>query len=177
MVDISDNQILKQLKSKLATLLEEDRKAAVEKEKRDLLIKKTTVAIEVFSESEDNTYIIDLSKEVNDKGNIDKELNSFDYSKGKTWKDKIKNYMIYTGKAVTISELVGEFKKHEPNYTEPQINGAMNNAVQAMFRKGVLKVYTPPVKMKGYYYANPLWFDGEALKEEHIPDFKKKLVW
>jgi len=187
MSDLNEKQILKQLKEKLTTLLEQESKAEIERERRTTLIQKARLAIDLFSDSTTGTedvfdMNINFSKfNLNSAGSVQREteinLNGFDYTKGKTWKDKIKNYLTYTNKPATISELVNEFKKHEPNYTQERINGAMNNGIHAMLKKGTLKIYTPPVKMKGYYYANPTWFDGEVLKEEHIPDFKKKLVW
>ena len=76
-----------------------------------------------------------------------------------------------------ISNIVKEIKKYHPEYSEDRINGAINNTVSGMMKKGLLKVYTPPIKMKGFFYANPLWFEGDKLKDEYVPDLNEKLKW
>lgn len=102
---------------------------------------------------------------------------AFHYPADKTWEERIKAYMKYKNVPLKISHLLEEFKKYEPDYSISQLKGALNNTIQSMNKKEALKIYNPPRKEKGFYYGNPLWFEGDKLKEEHIPNTNKKSIW
>jgi|GEM_PF-5797674 len=170
--EITDSLILKELKERLSKLLSEERKAIKEKEIRDISIQKTKIAIEAFTDASE----IEIVKE-----GFNRELNNnndeFEYPKNKTWQEKIKAFLKYKNKVVTISEIVEGMLPHEPEYTSEKIHAAISNMVSTMLKKELLKVHKPKTKMKGYYYGNPLWFEGEELKQEYEPNMEQKLIW
>ncbi|NNV55004.1 hypothetical protein [Limnovirga soli] len=169
---ISDSQILKELKLRLAKLLEEEKNALIEKEIRDISIQKIKIGIEAFTQ----LGAPDLSIIKNQ--NSAESITSFSYPKDKTWQDKIKAFMKYKNTVVTISQIVDGIKEYEPAYTTEKLHAAISNIVSTMVKNNLITAYKPKeFKMKGYYYGHPLWFVDGELKNEHVPDWDKKLSW
>ena len=163
--------ILKELKERLSKLLIEERKAIKEKEIRDVSINKTKIAIEAFSD-EGELGVINEGFIAGENMN-----NIFEYPKDKTWQEKIKAFMKFKNKVVTISQIVEGMQPFETDYTSDRLHGAVSNMVSTMVKAGLIKTYKPKTKMKGYFYGNPLWFDGEDLKQEYAPNLEQKLIW
>jgi len=169
--NLTDTQILKELNLRLSKLLEEEKVATKEKEIRDVSIQKTKMAIEAFSNS------VTPEEVIPEKLGTTTIETEFEYPKDKTWQDKIKAFMKFKNKGVTVAQIVEGLKPYEPEYSQEKLYGAISNIVSTMVKKDIVKIYKPPVKMKGYFYGNPLWFEGEDLKQEYVPDFKEKLLW
>ncbi|MBS1744626.1 MAG: hypothetical protein JST21_00505 [Bacteroidetes bacterium] len=168
---LSDGQILKELKSRLSKLLEEEKAALKEKEIRDASIQKTKIAIEAFSNA-DTIEILETPQLQQAKEEIE-----FVYPKDKTWQERIKAYMKFRDKVLTIAQIVEGVKEYETEYTEDKLHAAISNIVSTMVKNHLVRTYKPAIRMKGYYYGNPLWFENDELKEEYKPDLKEKLMW
>ena len=170
--------ILVDFKKEYSVLQEEAIKAEIKKKARDqrmYLLKNAIEAIEGLSnpkvkEEEVEEQNVVITESINDS-------EAFHYPADKTWEERIKAYLKYKNVPLKVSHLMEEFTKHEPGYSITQLKGALNNTIQSMNKKDALKIYTPPRKEKGFYYGNPLWFEGEKLKEEHIPNTNKKSIW
>ena len=104
-------------------------------------------------------------------------INAFVYDMSETWEERIKSYFKYRSVVLTISDIVDGLKPYHPDYSLDKLKGAVTNSVAMMHKKGILKVYDPGYKMRGFYYGNPLWFQGEQLKDEYKPNPKEKLLW
>ena len=169
---ITDSQILKELKLRLSKLLEEEKTALKEKEIRDVSIQRTKIGIEAFTELD--TPELPISEKLNsEETHIE-----FHYPKDKTWQEKIKAFMKYKNKVVTITQIVDGVKEYEPDYTTEKLQAAISNIVSTMVKNTLVATYKPKeIKMKGYFYGHPLWFEEGELKSEYAPDLKKKLSW
>lgn len=181
MSQITDEQILKEAKQRLSKLIEEARVAEVEKEKRDIAILKAKVVIDLFSETVDagedvKEISFDTTTPTPTPIHFSTEETKFTVPEG-TWQDKIKACLKFANKVLTIAKIVEMLKPFNSDMTEKQLTGVVSNTVNTMLKKETIKVFQPPVKMKGYFYGNPLWFEGSDLREEYKPDLKKKLLW
>jgi hypothetical protein len=176
--------IVKEATNRLTTLLEEAKQAEIAKEKRDMEIIKARAVIDLFA-NETNGSTGEHTQELNipllsplpifETPSIN--VSSFIYDSGDTWEDRVKGYFKFKNKVLTITQIVEAFKEYEPAYSYDKLKGAVTNSVSMMHKKGLLKVYDPGFKMRGFYYGNPLWFVGDQLKDEHKPDLKEKLLW
>ena len=167
---IDNKEIIEAIKKQYEALLIEDRKADEDRVIRHTRIKALKDALDGFS-----VLTTSVNKESIPTPKVG--LSHFDYPAGKGWEERIKAYMKFTNKAVKISEMVDTFIKYHSDYTTAKLKAALNNAVQTMIKKGVLQVYEPKLKQKGFFYANPMWFEGKELKEEYIPILNKNLEW
>lgn len=179
MSSINDELIVREAQSKLDKLLLESDKAEKEKEIRDLEITKAKAVIDLFSKPKPsfsfNTEHFNMSS---GNGNSDiAGIYAWAYDPKATWADRIKSYIKHKNKVITIADMVEAFKIHVKDKSEDKLLGAISNNVSTMVKKELLKIYKPPIKMKGFYYGNPLWFNGEELKEEYLPNVKAKLLW
>lgn len=166
---IGNEDIIEAIKKQYQTLLDEDKRADEDKIIRLARIKALRDALDGLSV---------MPSSVNKEDNVSKvDTEKFEYPKAKGWEERIKAYMKFKNQAVKISEMMEIFKPYHPDYTITQLKAALNNAVQTMLKKHVLRIYEPEIKQKGYYYANPMWFEGNDLKEEHIPNLNKNLAW
>jgi len=176
-------QIIKKANERLLQLLEEAKAADIAKEKRELEILKIQSVIELFTPEIDETLVEEttIPPFVNDStlplANIAPVVNQFKYSNLDTWEERIKAFFKFKNRVLTISQIVEAFELYEPSYTKEKLKGAVTNAVAMMHKNELLRVYKPGFKMRGFYYGNPLWFEGETLKEEHKPDLREKLLW
>lgn len=174
-------KILEQANQRLMELLEESRIADIEREKRDKEIMKVRAVIEFIGGSDTGTIVTTVNTEKNEtntpKDNAENEVTTFVYRENETWRERIKALFKFKNVALTIGQIVEEFEKHELRMGEKKLKGIVSNMVMNMVKDKLLKVYDPGVKMRGYYYANPSWFEGEELRSEHKPDLNKKLLW
>ncbi|HEV3413126.1 MAG TPA: hypothetical protein VG101_11635 [Puia sp.] len=178
-------QIVKEATNRLNILLEEAKQAEIAKEKRDTEIIKARAVLDLFAnESNGSTSehipqvaAIQIPPPLPIYDLPTMNLRSFTYDPSNTWEDRVKGYFKFKNKVLTITQIVDEFKEYEPDYSYDKLKGAVTNIVAMMHKKGLLKVYDPGFKMRGFYYGNPLWFVGDELKEEHKPDLKEKLLW
>lgn len=170
METIDNKEIIEAIKKQYDALLVEDRIADEAK-----LIRHTR--IKALKDALDGLNVVPSS--VNKENTSTSKVGTvhFDYPAAKGWEERIKAYMKFKNQAVKISEMVATFKTYHPDYTPAKLKAALNNTVQTMLKKDVLQVYEPEKKQKGFFYANPLWFEGKDLKEEHMPNLKKNLEW
>lgn len=170
--------VLADLKKQYLVLQEEAREADEKRKGRDqkmYMLKNAIDGLEGLLNPKDNGEKVDVQNAIITES---RENNAtFHYPADKTWEERIKTYMKYKNVPLKISHLLEEFKKYEPDYSISQLKGALNNTIQSMNKKDALKIYNPPRKEKGFYYGNPLWFEGDKLKEEHIPNTNKKSTW
>jgi len=179
MSTINDDIIVREATERLKRLLDEDAVAVREAEIRGLEIAKAKAVIELFSKPVkiDFSVTSSVNKEFTVPVITAKEQPTvFDFSNEKTWIDRIKAFLKFKNKVSTISDMFNAFKGFEKK-SDDQILGAITNTVSTMSKRGLLKVYKPPIKMKGYFYGNPLWFEGEILKDEHLPNLREKTLW
>jgi hypothetical protein len=182
-------QIVKEATNRLTALLEDARQAEIAKEKRDIEISKTRLIID-FLDPEGRALIEEKITNGTTVNGIQlppalpifqnpemPQLPEFNYDKSITWEERIKAYFKFKNRVLTIGEIVEAFKHFEPNYNEKKLKGAVTNSVAGMHKDKLLKVYNPGFKMRGYYYGNPVWFEGDQLREEYKPDLKEKLLW
>jgi hypothetical protein len=179
---ITDDVILQDAITKLSKLMEEDRIASVEKGKRDISIQKARAVIELYSNGKTFEEFIsknELFTQLSETNNESERLNisDFEYPKG-TWKDKIIGILKYENRVLSVNEIIGIVELHQNDYTTKQLLGLISNTINTnLVKNGYLKIYKPTIPTKGFYYGNPLWWDGEELKKEHLPKPKQKKVW
>lgn len=175
--------ILEKAATRLAELEEAAKTAEAEKAARDEEIKKCLAIIDLFGQQElglshgsadKNTSGIVIDKVV-EKTSVGSEV-TFDYPENTTWIEKIKAYFKFRNVALTVEQIVDEFYPHHEG-DKPKFKALISNMVLSMVKKGLLQVYKPEIKMRAYYYANPSWFEGGALREEHKPDLNERLAW
>ena len=172
---INDATIVKEATARLSRLLEEEKRAEKEKVVRDIEITKAKAVIELFSVKSDMpAYQTEVINDAKFEHFFPKD--KFEYPASETWMEKIKAFLKFTNRVSTIADMIEVFRPFE-NREDSKLLNVISNTVNTMLKKGLLKVYKPPVKMKGYYYGNPLWFDGEILKDEYLPNIKEKLSW
>ena len=174
--------IVKEATNRLTNLLEEAKEAEIAKEKRDKEILKARAVIDLFfNEAEENPEAAVLIPSIQLIPPLpyypSPVMTEFNYDKSDTWEERVKSFFKYKNRVLIISQIVDAFKPYHPDYSEDKLRGAVTNTVATMHKKGFLKVYDPGFKMRGFYYGNPLWFDGDTLREEHKPDLKEKLLW
>jgi hypothetical protein len=177
MATITDSQILKEATDRLAGLFEEEKEAEAQKIRRDLAIQKAKAVIELFSDDSLETPVtlsINTDKSI-DVDNSETKL-IFVLPSG-TWQEKIKACLKFKNRALSIAQMVDLFKPFNMGYADKQLTAVLSNTVNTMLKKLLLKTYVAPIKMKGYFYGNPLWFDGDVLKEEYKPDLRENLLW
>lgn len=174
-------RVYEEAKKELDRLHEEDRIASIEQQKRTQAINEAYAVITFLSkslETPDGAGPFMRSTPEEDFKNNLKEIN---YPIDGTWQDKIKAVIKYVGKVLKISDMVDimseEEKKGSTEYTTDQILGVVSNNTSKMAKAGMLGVYKSPKKEKGYYYGNPVWWDGKELKEEYLPESKIKSSW
>lgn len=161
--------LVPKFKAELDKLRADNKMYGLKVDQNNILIQKLTVTIDTLvslinthSSSDHTTTISKLE---------------FVYPKDETWEERVKSYMKFKNKAIKTAQIINEFKQYESGYTEDKLKGAINNCIQSMLKKRLLRVYEPEIKTKGYYFANPLWFEGESLKEEHKPDLIEITTW
>jgi hypothetical protein len=184
---ITDEIILKDSISKLKKLMEEDRVAAIEKEKRDKSIQRARLIIELYS---DGKPIEDLLNSAEMPTSLfeglptqirtqmaDSEKPKFEYPHGKMWKHKIIAVVKHENRVLSVKEIVDIIQKFEPNYTEKQLTGLVSNTITIkLVKNNILKIHKDGGK--GYYYGSPLWWDDNGeLKKEFYPIKKMEKIW
>ena|SRR5579872_2668782 len=179
-------QILAEAEAKLISLQREEQRALIEQERRDRDIKNAKAVIEFLSadigegERSAAPSIENIIVPLEPTLTIIEGANqsTFIYPNG-TWQDRIKAYLKFRNHVLTIENMASEFRKHHSleEYSNDSLKAVISNTVSVMVKNQLLKSYKPAWKMRGLYYGNPLWFDGEQLKENHQPDLKTKLLW
>ena len=170
MDSLTDEVILKELQARLSKLQLEEKQAQIEAYNREILIEKTKLAIGAFNQKPELT---------NAKNAIISNNGAINYPINGTWHERMIAYMKFYNKALTISELTDGMKEYEPDYTKEKLHGAISNMMTSLVERGEAVKYVPiGEKMKGTYYASPLWFDEKGeLKDEHKPSKVKKSLW
>ena len=102
----------------------------------------------------------------------------FKYNKSSSWKEKIISYIKFMGIAVSNSEIINEFYNQEPQKKDKKkLTNLVSGAMSFLVRSGKVRAYKPK-KMKGAYYANPLWFNDQGeLNEENKPFINEENSW
>ncbi len=167
MEELSEDDILKGLKNKLAKLRKEDKEAIYVKNQRDSQIERLTKAIDAFIIPVQKTTSID---------SVAGDNGEFIYPKEESWSKRIISFIKYHSKAVTISELVEGIKPYERTISEDKLHGSISNRISDMVKKKDIIAYKPK-KMKGYFYASPIWFENGEIKEEYKPIEKEVSLW
>lgn len=111
-----------------------------------------------------------------DRGSETKPVFEFSYPPGSSWREKIIAFLKYKNKAVTTTDICNAIGNIEPKYSHRQLLNHVSGNMSLMVKDGIIKAYKP-TKMKGSFYANPAWFAGDSLKEEHKPDMKAQVIW
>lgn len=170
MDNITDDLILQGLENELSKLLAEGKEDELRRINRESRISKLKLAIDAFKK-------VDV-KEI-DENTSEESNNKINYPSKGTWHERIIAYMKFYNKAITVSELVDGIKSYEPDYTKDKLHGAISNMMTGLVKKGDAIKYKPKdKKMKGVYYASPLWFDDKnELMDDHKPDTKKLSLW
>lgn len=158
------------LQDKLNQLIDDFHRIAEEQKSREVAISSIKNTMQVLQ----NPTAVILKTE-NGKETIEEK--TFYYPKDTTWKEKIIQYIKFKNKAVTTSNIVDAVLKVEPLLLEKQVMNLISGNMSVLVKEGHIKPYKPK-KMKGFYYANPLWFDenGELL-EAHKPNMVEVSFW
>lgn len=174
-------RLLENARKELILLEEQEKEAVIAKAKRDTKIKQAKSVIEFLSEED----VMDKNESVSqDVPTYDpKELpvtmdSNFVYPIKGTWEDRIKAILKFSNRVLAISEMFEAFKPFETKLNDKQLLAIVSNTVTTMANtKGLLKKYDPPFKMRGFYYGNPIWWEGDVLKKEHEPKPKEAKLW
>lgn len=170
-------RVYQEAKKELDRLHEEDRIASIEQQKRTQAINEAYAVITFLSKKLEfpegaEPYPLSTAEE---------DFKEIFYPSDGTWQEKITAVIKYAGKVLKIADMVhimeAEEKKLASDYTTDQILGVVSNNTSKMAKAGMLGVYKSPKKEKGYYYGNPVWWDGKDLKEEYLPEPKVKSLW
>jgi hypothetical protein len=180
--NVTDEVILKDAITKLSKLLEEEKVAAIEKDRRDASIQKARVVIELYSNGKSFEDLSSNHENALEKTNIlqviKPDISPFIYPLAKTWAVKIIAIIKNENRVLSVNEIIEVVEQHEKNYTTKQLLGLISNTINTnLVKKGDLKIYKPLIKIKGFYYGNPSWWDGEELRKEYYPKPKDKKLW
>ncbi|MEO8760147.1 MAG: hypothetical protein ABI388_03465 [Bacteroidia bacterium] len=148
MSTISDELILKDLQKKLEEFYTQERQI-----KKD--IEKTKIAIGLYS----NGKIVFSSAQTEEEKNTTPLVEG--YNKDGSWKEKIIFALKQNGVVMTTKEVTDFIMKHEPELEEGKVYIGVGANIFQMVDKKKLKGYKP-FKMKGQYYGNPTWFEGNG---------------
>jgi len=189
---VSDDIILRQTISKLTALIEEDNEARVKQLARDNKIKASKLLIEILSGQsyEEIILVSNVSKgeEVQYPSILHINKNSaretleleseFKYPMNGTWRDKIASVLKYENRAMTIKEIIAIIQPYHKESSLSSITNVVSNTINSkLLKDGDIKIYTPEIKTKGFYYSSPKWWDGDKLKDEHKPKPKESTLW
>jgi hypothetical protein len=161
-------QAIQALKDVLLAKIEEFQRISEEQKNREMVINSIKTTIEAISHSDKTPS--------SNKGSVAMPVSAFYYPLGSSWKEKIIAFLKFKNKAVTTTEICKAISDIEPKYSQRQLLNHVSGNMSLMVKDGFIRVYKP-TKMKGSYYANPAWFEGENLKEQHKPDMKAQVIW
>lgn len=185
-VQITDDLILQDAVLKLTKLLEEDRIASIEKEKRDKSIQKAKILIELYSNGKSyEEFIKPVNGSSAEIANVNKVSQStikpteakFEYPADRQWKHKIVAVIKHENRVLTVKEIVDFIKPYETEYNESQLVGLVSNTVTLnLVKNNILKIHK--TGGRAFYYGSPLWWDENGeLKKEHSPIKKQEKIW
>ncbi len=158
------------LKAKLAETKAEYERIEQEQKNREKIISSLQTSIQVLS----NPEAVNL-KSAN--GIPVFEPNGFRYPEGTSWKDRIILFMKHSRRAVTTGDIINGIASVETHLTKKQIHNMVSGNLSTLVKDGHVKAYRPK-KMKGSYYASPMWFDDEGnILEKHKPETKEVTIW
>lgn len=174
-------RLYEEAKKDLARLHEEDRAASIAQQARTQAINEAYAVVTYLSKSLETPDGADSFMRSTAEEDFKDDIREVNYPIDGTWQEKIKAVIKYVGKVLKIADMVEimlvEENKVEDGYTDEQILGVVSNNTSKMAKAGMLGVYKSPKKEKGYYYGNPMWWDGKELKEEYLPEPKIKALW
>lgn len=167
MAELNDKEIAASLRTKLMGLLKEEKEEEAKRKVRIEAIKRTKLALEAYSEDGIEEELQEMAAEAD-----------YNYPKG-SWKDKIVSYLSYKNRVSTPAEIQRGIEKYEQGYTPERLRAALAGELSKMVKRDELKQFKPNgMKMKGFYYGSPQWFDENGqLKDEHLPIKRKADLW
>ena len=174
-------RIYQEAKKELERLHEEDRIASIEQQKRTQAINEAYAVITFLSKGLETPDGAEPFMQSTPEEDFKESIKDINYPIDGTWQEKIKSVIKHAGKVLKIADMVNIMseaeKKGLEGYTTAQILGVVSNNTSKMAKEGILGVYKSPKKEKGYYYGSPLWWNGNELKEEYLPETKIKSLW
>ena len=179
---ITDEAILDNTIAKLKKLYQEDKVAKRIQEERDRDISKLTLVFEAYSNGKSIEDFI-TGENGNSLPVIQPQLKvipneEFEYPLNATWANKIVAVFKYKNVALKISEIADMVRDYEKGYTDKKLTGVITNTINTnLVKNGILRIYTPPFKSKGFYYTSPIWWENDKLKSEYMPTKKEVKVW
>jgi len=174
-------RVYQEAKKELDRLIQENKIAAEQQLKRTQDINAANSVIYFLSkdiETPDGADPFVRSTAIEDFTEIAPNIN---YTHNGTWQDKIKAVIKHANKVIKVYDMVeimvAEEESGNTKYTQEQILGVVSNNTSKMVKDNMIKAYKSPKREKGYYYGNPIWWNGEILKDEFLPQQKEKILW